>query len=116
MRNDCILDSDAYGRGSVMVWGGISIGGRTDLAMIDENLTAQRYVDEIHWPYVLPYAVAIGNGFTLQNNKAWPPRGRIANAFVEDKGIHRMEWLVLSTDFNLSNSCRIFWEERLTNA
>ena len=83
-----------------MVWGGISIGGRTDLMIIDENLTAQRYVGEILRPHVLPYAVAVGNDLTFQDDNARPHRGRVANAFVEDECINRMDCPAVSPDLN----------------
>ncbi|GFS49208.1 transposable element Tcb2 transposase [Trichonephila clavipes] len=51
-----------------MVYGGISIDGRTDLYIIrDGPLTARRYRDEILRPIVVPYAAAIGDDFILIN-------------------------------------------------
>uniref|UniRef100_A0A3Q3KSR0 Tc1-like transposase DDE domain-containing protein n=1 Tax=Labrus bergylta TaxID=56723 RepID=A0A3Q3KSR0_9LABR len=37
----------AFGGGSVMVWGGISLTGKTRLVFIRGNLNAERYRDEI---------------------------------------------------------------------
>ncbi|GFV33210.1 transposable element Tcb2 transposase [Trichonephila clavipes] len=49
-----------YRRAGWMVWGGISIGGRTDLHIIrNGTLTGRRYADEILRPHVIPYAGAI---------------------------------------------------------
>ena len=45
----CISEHYRYGRGSVMVWGAISLTGRSQLVVIHGNLTVQRYVDEILW-------------------------------------------------------------------
>jgi hypothetical protein len=43
-----IAKHDRYGDGSIMVWGGISWDGRTDLIVLDKGtLTVQRYRDEI---------------------------------------------------------------------
>ena len=53
MRNErfaevCIAEHDRCGRGSVMVWAGISAQGKMDLHVIDKGtLTAERYVNEI---------------------------------------------------------------------
>ena len=50
MRNErfaevCIAEHDRCGRGSVMVWAGISTQGKTDLHVIDNGtLTAESYV------------------------------------------------------------------------
>ncbi len=43
-----IVEYDRYGDGSVMVWGGICLDGRTDLVVNDGGaLTAVRYRDEV---------------------------------------------------------------------
>ncbi|GFT90057.1 hypothetical protein TNCV_2553761 [Trichonephila clavipes] len=52
-----------------MVWGGISIGGRTDLHIIrNGTLTGRRYAGEILRPHVIPYAEAIGDSFVFQDD------------------------------------------------
>uniref|UniRef100_A0AAR2IPX8 Transposase Tc1-like domain-containing protein n=1 Tax=Pygocentrus nattereri TaxID=42514 RepID=A0AAR2IPX8_PYGNA len=56
-----ILQHDRSGSGSVMVWGGISLEGRTALHVLTRgSLTAIRYRDEILRPLVRPYAGAVG--------------------------------------------------------
>ncbi|KAL7847059.1 hypothetical protein SRHO_G00220390 [Serrasalmus rhombeus] len=45
---DCCTDRlTSFGRGSVMVWGSISLTGKTRLVIIGGNLNAERYRDEI---------------------------------------------------------------------
>ena len=39
----CVLETDRFSGGSVMIWGGISHVERTDLKVIDSNLNAARY-------------------------------------------------------------------------
>ena len=36
-----VQESDQFGQDSVMMWDGISIGGRTDLVVVRGNLTLQ---------------------------------------------------------------------------
>ncbi|KAI3368419.1 hypothetical protein L3Q82_025380, partial [Scortum barcoo] len=68
-----ILQHDRFGSGSVMVWGGISLGGRTALHVLARgSLTAIRYRDEILRPLVRPYAGAVGPGFLLMQDNARP--------------------------------------------
>ncbi len=95
-----IQEVDAYGRGSVMVWAGISIGGKTDLIVIDGTLTALRYIEEVIRPNVIPYAGAIGDSFILQDDNARPHRGNIVNEYLEEQGIARMDWPAVSPDLN----------------
>ena len=49
-----IREVDRYGGGSVMVWGGFHLSGRTPLHIIQGSLTGQRYRDEIVSPRALP--------------------------------------------------------------
>jgi hypothetical protein len=43
----CVLETDRFSGGSVVKWGGRSHVERTDLKVIDGNLNAARYRDEI---------------------------------------------------------------------
>ena len=56
----CVVERDRFRGGSVMVWGGISHGLKSQLVVIDGNLTAARYRDEILRPHVnLSYSSVI---------------------------------------------------------
>ena len=99
-RDEHIHEYDAFGRGSVMIWAGISLGGRTDIVFVDGTLTAQRYIDEILRPIVVPYAGAIGPNFILQDDNARPHRARITDDFLEEEAITRMDWPAVSPDLN----------------
>ncbi|GFV05749.1 transposable element Tcb2 transposase, partial [Trichonephila clavipes] len=51
-----VRERSQYRKASWMVWGVISIGGRTDLHIIQNGtLTGRRYADEILRPHVIPY-------------------------------------------------------------
>ncbi|GFY35324.1 transposable element Tcb2 transposase [Trichonephila clavipes] len=84
-----------------MVWGGISIGGRTDLHIIrNGTLTGRRYADEILRPHVIPYAGAIEDTFVFQVDNARPHRARLVENMLEAETIQRMEWPAFSPDLN----------------
>lgn len=59
-----IIQHVRFGVGSVMGWGGTSLGGHTDLYRLDnDTLTAIRYQGEIHGPdHVRTYAGAVEPG------------------------------------------------------
>ena len=40
-----VQEGGRFGQGSVMVWGGININGRTDLVVVPRNLTAAEYIE-----------------------------------------------------------------------
>ncbi|GFU20007.1 transposable element Tcb2 transposase [Trichonephila clavipes] len=92
-KNNPAHESVRFGGGGVLVYGGISIDGRTDLYIIrDGPLTARRYSDEILRPIVVPYAAAIGNDFILMYDNCIPPRANLVEDFLIEEGIVQMEW------------------------
>uniref|UniRef100_A0A674C2N9 Transposase Tc1-like domain-containing protein n=1 Tax=Salmo trutta TaxID=8032 RepID=A0A674C2N9_SALTR len=96
-----ILQHDRFGGRSVMVWGGISLGGRTALHVLARgSLTAIRYRDEILRPLVRPYAGAVGPGFLLMQDKARPHVAGVCQQFLQEEGIDAMEWPARSPDLN----------------
>lgn len=96
-----VVEHDRFGGGSIMVWGGISLDGSTDLYVIrNGSLNALRYRDEILDPIVRPFAGAIGDDFILMDDNARPHRARIVNDYLARESIVRMEWPAYSPDLN----------------
>ncbi|GFY32207.1 transposable element Tcb2 transposase [Trichonephila clavipes] len=88
-----VHESVRFDGGEVLVYGGISIDGLTDLCIIrDGPLTARRYRDEIIRPIVVPYAAAIGDDFILMDDNCRPPRANLEEDFLLEEEIIRMEW------------------------
>ena len=54
-----LLCGCGFGGGGVMVWGGICHGHKTPLVIVRNNLTAQRYRDDILQPFVLRHNVTL---------------------------------------------------------
>ncbi|UYV71393.1 hypothetical protein LAZ67_8002959 [Cordylochernes scorpioides] len=59
-----------------MVWGAISFDSRTPLVVIPGTLTAQRYVDDILRPVLLPF-LSHHPGLTFQQDNARPHTARV---------------------------------------
>ncbi|GFU53433.1 transposable element Tcb2 transposase [Trichonephila clavipes] len=96
-----VQESVIFGGGGVLVYGGISIDGRTDLYIIrDGPLTARRYRDQILRPIVVSYAAAIGEDFILMDNNCRPHRANLVEDFLFEEGIVRMEWPACFPDMN----------------
>ena len=88
-----IVEVDRYGGGSVMVWAGIALYGRTDNHMYvfpRGGITAVRYRDEVLEPIVRPYAGAIGDTFMLMQDNARAHTARVSTTFLDDEGINVM--------------------------
>ena len=105
-RNEDIEDAgvqevEAFGGGGLLVWGGISTNGKTELVVMNGNMNAQRYIQKILRPHVLPYARAIGNNFILMDDNATSHRARITTRFLDDEDIERLSpWPSKSPDLN----------------
>ncbi|GFU85625.1 transposable element Tcb2 transposase [Trichonephila clavipes] len=96
-----VHESVRFGFGGVMVYGGISIDGRTDLYIIrDGPLTARRYRDEILRLIAVPYAATIGDDFILMDDNCRPHHANLVEDFLFEEEIIRMEWPVSSSDMN----------------
>ena len=69
--NNRVSESDRYGGGSVMVWGGILVCHccKTELVHVNGRLNARRYCDEIIIPVVIP-VLQRGRADILQQNNA----------------------------------------------
>ncbi|GFS69335.1 transposable element Tcb2 transposase [Trichonephila clavipes] len=96
-----VHESVRFCGGGVLVYGGISIDGRTYLYIIrDGPLNARRYRDEILRPIVVPYAAAIVDDFILMEDNSRPHRANLVEDSLFEEGIVRMEWPACSPAMN----------------
>ena len=79
---------DRWDGSSVMVWGGISEDHRTPLVCIDGNLTAQRYIDHILEPVLIPFLQQHGDVTTFQQDNARPHSARISTDYMNTADIN----------------------------
>ena len=98
---DCCNDLvTAFGGGSIMAWGGISIAGKTRLVIIKGHLNAVKYRDEILQPVAIPYLHNLGSNSILQDDIHHPHRARVITDYLQNVGVERMEWPAMSPDLN----------------
>ena len=90
----------AYNDGSVMIWAGISLNGRTALVVVPGNLNGRRYIDEILRPLVVPYLRQMGRNAIFQDDNARPHRAWIVDNFLQLNGVQRLEWPPMSPDLS----------------
>ena len=94
----CTAEHDRYGGGSVMVWGAVSWNHKSDLVVIDGNLKAQRYVNEILRPNVLPLVRRYN--LIFQQDNARPHTARISTDFINNQNIWNLPWPARSPDLS----------------
>ncbi|KFM59787.1 Transposable element Tcb1 transposase, partial [Stegodyphus mimosarum] len=80
-----------------MVWGAISFHSRTPLFVIRRNLIAQRYVDEVLTPVVLPFR-SCHPGLTFQKNNVRPHTAHVSTACLST--CRTLPWPARSPDLS----------------
>ena len=95
-----ILERDPYGGGSVMVWAGISHDLKTNLVVLNETLTGQRYTDRVIDPHLVPFIQQNGGNYTFMDDNTQPHCAVIVRNRLQQAGIQTMDWLSRSPDLN----------------
>ena len=95
----CVVERDRFGGGSVMVWGSINHNFRSPLIIVNGNLTAQRYINEIVQPVVTPM-LQRHPGMIFQHDNARPHVARQTVAYMQAQGIPTLDWPSRSPDLN----------------
>lgn len=100
-KENCVIPKTSYGGGSIMLWGGIcGRTGKTELVVVQGNLTSPRYIDDILTPHVLPVAEQMGDDFVFQQDNARPHVAGIVRDYLHAEGITTMQWPAASPDLN----------------
>jgi hypothetical protein len=92
----CVKETDRFGGAIVIVLGGISHVGKTNL----KNLNGIRYRDETLAPIVLPFIRTHHFNHVFQQDNARCHISRVAMNFLNDNHIHTLPWPALSPDLN----------------
>ena len=100
--DNCVLERNRFGGGSVMVWGAINAGFRSNLIILDGTLTARRYIDGILYPVLLPLLrrQRQNQNLIFQQDNARPHSARVTQDFLRQNGVNVMEWPAVSPDMN----------------
>lgn len=76
-----------------MVWAGISVHGRTELAVVrNGTMTVQRYTTDILNEHVGKFAAFVGDGFILIHDNARPHVVGEVVEFLRDVNIQVLDW------------------------
>lgn len=97
----CIHEVDRFGGPNVMVWGGISLHGKTELTILNQGtVTAERYIQNVIRPQVIPFAQRMGPGFILMQDNARAHTARSTQTVLEESHIEVLPWPANSPDLN----------------
>ena len=91
---------DWYGGGSVMVWGVISMTGKTDLHVCQGRVTGVYYRDNVLAPYLIPSAKRHGPRFIFKDDNARAHRARVVTDYLQRRNIRTLLWPAMSSDLS----------------
>ena len=91
-----VVERDRFGGGSVMVWGGIAHGIKSQLIIVAGNMTAVRYRDEILRSVAVPLVQQ--RNLILQQDNARPHVARVCQDFLANNNIAPLAWPPYSPD------------------
>ena len=104
----CVQQKTAFGGGSIMFWAGISVTGKTQLVRINGNLNAQRYINEVLNPHVIPFAQQAGPNFIFQQDNARPHTANVVTTHLQQNAITVLDWPAASPDLSPIEHC---WDQ-----
>ena len=96
----CVKETVGFGGGGVMVWGGTSHVGKTNLKIVVGNLNGIRYRDEILAPIVLLFIRTHHFNHVFQQDNARCYILRVVMNFLNDNHIRTLPWPALSSALN----------------
>ena len=88
------------GRVKVMVWGGITYEGLTDLVFINGNLNRHNYLQQVLEKKVKPI-LQRNPDMIYQQDGAAPHRALIVQDWFRENNFNKLEWPAYSPDFNI---------------
>ena len=97
--DNCLNERDRFGCGSVMVWAGIMGRRKTNLIVVQGNINAQGYINQILQPEAVPFLQRHRPAILMHDN-ARPDVARICRQFLNRNNVNVLPWPAVSPDMN----------------
>ena len=97
--DNCLIERDRFGGGSVIVWGGIMGRRKINLIVVQGNLNAQGYINQILQPEAVTFLQRHGPAILMQYN-ARPHVTRIWRQLLNRNNVNVLPWPAVSPDMN----------------
>lgn len=95
-----VIQRDRFGGGSVLVWGAINHDFRSRLLIINGNMTARRYIDDVLRPELVPLLRRQRHVRVFQQDNAKAHTARITSAYLRQQGVNLLDWPSRSPDLS----------------
>ena len=97
--DNCLIEKDRFGGGSVLAWGGIMGRRKTNLIVVQGSLNAQGYINQILQREAVPFLQRHGPAILMHDN-ARAHVARICRQFLNRNNVNVLPWPVVSPDMN----------------
>ena len=97
--DNCLNERDRFGCGSVTVWGDIMGRRKTNLIVVQGNLNARGYINQILQPEAVPFLQRHGPAILMHDN-ARPHVAMIFRQFLNRNNVNVLPWPAVSPDMN----------------
>ena len=97
--DNCVFEGDRYGGATAMIWAGISFHTKTPAVVINGNLTARKYCDDILNPVAVPHILA-NRGMQLMQDGATSHTARLTQTYLARNRVNILPWPSRSPDLN----------------
>lgn len=94
----CVFETNRWGGGSVMVWGGFTFHHRTALHICRGRVNAVAYRDDVLQPIVVPMFRAHPQLQHFQQDNARPHTARFSMDYLAANNINVLDWPAMSPD------------------
>ena len=98
-RDNCVLETQQFGGGSILVWAGISMHTKTQIVRVNGNLNARRYQTDIITPVLLPHLRA-NRGMMVAQDNAPCHAARTTQQMLHANNVRILPWPACSPDLN----------------
>ena len=97
--DNCLIGRDRFGGGSLMVWGSIMGRKKTNLIVVQGNLNAQGYINQILQPEAVSFLQRHRPAILIHDN-ARSHVARICQQFLNRNNVNVLPWPAMSPDMN----------------
>ena len=96
----CVIEWNCFGGGSVLVYGGIMGGNKTRLIVINGNINAHTYINDVLAVEALLFIQFHGPNVTFMHDNARPHSAAITRQLLTTNNVNVLDWPGNSPDLN----------------